>query len=321
MSEHTIWEAKLKPLGGLGRLEGLVNFFVEKGISPPRDFDNYRVVVMAGDNGISREGISIYSPADSVRIVQAHLEEAAATPVFLSRIGKEEILVDVGLFSPVDSGRVWDYRIRPGSGNFLVEPAMTREEAVQALEAGARVAARLDGLDIVGIGEIGVGNTVAAVAALAALLDLPAGQLADRGSGVSDSVLSRRISIIEKAIALHQPCPGDVLDAVSKVGGVTLAAMTGFIIGAGEKRLPVMLDGFVASVAALLATRLSGTCRELLVASHLSREKGHRLVLRELGLVPLFDFDLNYGEGLGAALGLFLCELAFVFSRRITQMS
>lgn len=319
MTNRTTWEGKLKPLGGLGRLESLVNLFVKEGEPGERSFENYKVVVMAADSGVSREDISIYPPMSSARIVQAHLDGTAAPSIFLRRIGREEILVDVGLFEPVDSEKVWNHRVSPGTRNFLQEPAMTPEEVVRAIESGSRVVERLEGLDIAGIGEVGVGNTVSSAAVLTSLLDVPLDKVIDRGSGVDDEVLARRADIITRALARHRPRSGDVLDILGKVGCFELAAMTGFIVRAGERRLPVMLDGYVACLAALLAVRLSGRRENLLVASHLSREKGHRMVLEELGLGPLFDFDLNYGEGLGAAIGLFLCELAFLCWRKIVN--
>lgn len=312
-----IWEGKLKPLGGLGRLEALVDLLIQ-GQTPVRaTFDRYQVVIMAADNGVSREGISIYSPMDSRQIVAAHLDGSAAPVIFLNRIGKTEVLVDVGLFESIDSEKVWNYRIRAGTADFQWEPAMNRNEAIRAIDVGVLVAERLGDLDIIGIGEIGVGNTVASAAVLSALLGIYPEEVVDRGSGVADKVLARRVDIIKKALAQHQPRETDALDVLSKVGCLELAAMAGFILRAAEKRLPVMLDGYVASVAALLATRLAGVGNHRLVASHLSQEKGHQLALRELGLEPLFDFNLNYGEGLGAAMGLFLCELAFLFWRGI----
>ncbi|MGI6487165.1 MAG: nicotinate-nucleotide--dimethylbenzimidazole phosphoribosyltransferase [Syntrophothermaceae bacterium] len=315
MTERYNWKGKLKPRGGLGRLESQVSLLVDKGILTSRGINNYLVVVMAGDNGISRENISIYHPMSSADIVEAHLRGEAAPAIFLQRIGKEEILVDVGLFDQVDCSQVWDYSIRRGTNNFRWEPAMTRVEAVRALEAGAQVVERLSGLDIVGLGEIGVGNTVSAAAIAASVLEVSADMVVDRGSGVDDTVLARRVEIVSEAISRHQPCKSDVVDILGKVGTFEIAAMTGFIVRAGEKGLPVMLDGYVSSVAALLASRMGKL--DGVVVSHLSRERGHKTVLDALGLSPLFDFDLNYGEGMGAALGLFFCELGFAFLRKI----
>ena len=315
LTERSHWNGKLKPHGGLGRLESQISLLIDRGILTARGMNNYMVVVMAGDNGISRENISIYHPMSSADIVEAHLRGEAAPTIFLQRIGKREILVDVGLFEQVNCSRVWDYSIRRGTNNFRWEPAMTREETIRALEAGARVAECLTGLDMVGLGEIGVGNTVSAAAIVASVLEVSVDMVVDRGSGVDDTVLARRVDLVSEAISRYQPCKSDVVDVLGKVGTFEIAAMTGFIIRAGEKGLPVMLDGYVSSVAALLAARTGNL--DGVVVSHLSRERGHKTVLDALGLSPLFDFDLNYGEGMGAALGLFFCELGFEFLRKI----
>jgi nicotinate-nucleotide--dimethylbenzimidazole phosphoribosyltransferase len=189
---------------------------------------------------------------------------------------------------------------------------MTRGQAVQALEAGIEVVAReaKAGLDIIGTGDMGIGNTTPSAAIAAAMIGRPPAEVAGRGTGVDDAGLARKLAAIQRALEVNRPSPADALDVLAKVGGFEIAGIAGAILGAASLRLPVVIDGFISSAAAMIAVGLAPQARSYLIAAHRSFEQGHRLMLEWLGLKPLLDLDMRLGEGTGAALGMFLAEAA-----------
>ena len=210
-------------------------------------------------------------------------------------------VMDVGIRSEYDCSGIRKLSIARGTRNFAAEPAMTREECRLALKLGAEAALRADrdGMDIIGIGEMGIGNTTTSSAVLSALQGLPSSETVSRGGGIDDAAFLRKKRIIDEAIARHQPDPGDPIDVLSKVGGFDLAAMCGAFLGAAALRLPAVIDGFISAVAALCAYRLHPLSRDYLFASHASMEKGYRLAMAELGLSPMLALDMRLGEGSG----------------------
>jgi nicotinate-nucleotide--dimethylbenzimidazole phosphoribosyltransferase len=197
-----------------------------------------------------------------------------------------------------------------GTRNMAKEPAMSRADAVRGVEVGIELAAQAaqEKVDIIGTGDMGIGNTTASSAILAAFSGLPAAEVTSRGTGISDESLKDKIRAIEKALSLNKPDPHDPLDVLSKVGGLEIAGIAGLIIGAAAHKIPVVIDGFISTAGALIACELNPVIGQYLFAAHLSVEKGHAIMLDRMQLKPLLNLDLRLGEGTGAALGITLVE-------------
>jgi len=187
---------------------------------------------------------------------------------------------------------------------------MTREQAVRAIETGIEIVAAevAKGLDIVGTGDMGIGNTTASSAVCAVMIGKPVAEVTGRGTGITDEQLVHKIEVIERALVVNHPDPKQPLDVLAKVGGFEIGGLVGVMLGAAVHRIPVVIDGFISGAAALIATALSPKLKDFLIAGHVSVEAGHKWLLRHLGLKPLLDFDMRLGEGTGAALGIFLTE-------------
>jgi nicotinate-nucleotide--dimethylbenzimidazole phosphoribosyltransferase len=203
-------------------------------------------------------------------------------------------------------------KVAPGTGNIARGPAMSRAQARHALLTGAQIVEneRARGLDILGVGEMGIGNTTPAAAIAVALTGHPAKEIVGRGTGVDDAGLTRKIDAVQRALHVNRPDPTDALDVLAKVGGFEIGGMAGAMLAAAAHRCPVMVDGFISTSAALIAVGLAPQVRSYLIASHRSQERGHRLMLDWLSLEPLLDLDLRLGEGTGAALGISLAQAA-----------
>ncbi|MDD3898319.1 MAG: nicotinate-nucleotide--dimethylbenzimidazole phosphoribosyltransferase [Syntrophomonadaceae bacterium] len=268
------------------------------------------LIIFAADNGISIEHCSIYKPMQSALIVQEHLNEQSPTSRLLKTMQTREIIVDVGLATPVDDIRILNRNIRRGSRNFLQEDALEEDEVIRAIETGAELWDEIScsDFDIIAVGEIGISNTLCAAAIASALCGLHPNDLTGKGSGDS-KVIAKKVDIICKAMVQRKPDSASIIDILMRFGGLEIAALTGFISRAQEKNNLLMLDGYVTSVAALLASITEPGVVECLLAPSLSDQTGHRFILGRLGLDFLFDMDINYGEGLAAVLGLYLARL------------
>lgn len=268
------------------------------------------LLIFAGDNGISTELTGSYRPMQSACIVQEHLQGHSPTTMLLKQMGSAEIIIDVGLASQVEDIRVIDYNIKRGSRNFLHEDALEPGEVLSALQLGARLWDEVIGThyDIILMGEIGISDTLCAAAIASVLTGINPACLTGKGSGNS-KVIDKKIDIISRAMALRRPDAGNVADILGRFGGLEIAALTGFMTRARERKTPLILDGYVTSVAALLASVVEPGVVEYLLAPSLSNQTGHELILDRLGIPFLFDMDINYGEGLAAAIGLYLAQL------------
>jgi len=208
-----------------------------------------------------------------------------------------------------------------GTKNFLCEPAMSREEAEQAVTVGAEMAtlAVQEGIGMIGTGDMGIGNTTPSAAITSVMTGRPVAEVTGRGTGIDDAAHVRKISVIQRALDLHRPDRTDPLDVLAKVGGLEIGGLAGLILGAAAARVPVILDGFIAGAAALIAVGLQALCRDYLIASHRSVERGHQVILDHLGVKPLLDLDLRLGEGTGACLGMSLvCAAIKIFTDMAT---
>ena len=225
-------------------------------------------------------------------------------------------MVDMGVAADLDElarqGKIVSRKIGRGTGNMARGPAMTREQAVQALEAGIGVVGQLvqEGAELLGTGDMGIGNTTPSSAMLAALAGLPAREVTGRGTGIDDETLERKINVIERALELNHPDPGDPVDVLAKVGGFEIGGIAGVILGAAYFKVPVVVDGFISTAGALLAKRLAPAAVDYMIAAHRSMEFAHGQMLRELGLRPLLDLDMRLGEGTGGALAMNIVEAA-----------
>jgi nicotinate-nucleotide--dimethylbenzimidazole phosphoribosyltransferase len=239
------------------------------------------------------------------------LAGGAAINVLARRARAVVKVVDMGVrddFSPHPD--LLDLKVARGTSNFLSGPAMTQKQALQAIESGIKISNDLacQGFQMVATGEMGIGNTTASSAIVSVLTGLPASQVTGRGTGIDDEGLKRKIEIIEKAIEVNKPNPKDALDVLVKVGGFEIAGLCGLVIGCAMQRMPVVIDGFISSTAALIASRLAPGTQDYLIASHKSVECGHTAIFDELGLKPLLDLGMRLGEGTGAALAFNLVD-------------
>ncbi|PMP85237.1 MAG: nicotinate-nucleotide--dimethylbenzimidazole phosphoribosyltransferase [Roseiflexus castenholzii] len=296
-----------KPQGALGRLETLsVQIAGITGQTRPR-LNNPAVIVMAADHGVARRGVSAYPSEVTPQMVLNFLNGGAAINVLARHIGARVIVVDIGVAANLPShSELIDRKLGMGTADFSVEPAMSRAQAQQAVEIGIACAydAIASGVDLLATGDMGIGNTTASSAVVAAITGRPV------GAGIDDAGLARKIAVLEQALALHRPDPRDALDVLTKVGGFEIGGLAGVILGAAARRVPVVIDGFISGAAALIACTLAPSAQPFLIAAHRSVERGHDAVFAHLDLTPLFDLGMRLGEGTGAVLGMSLCQAA-----------
>jgi nicotinate-nucleotide--dimethylbenzimidazole phosphoribosyltransferase len=306
-------ERLTKPPGSLGRLEALaIQAAGVQARALPR-LDHRVIVVMAADHGVAAEGVSAYPQAVTAQMVANFAAGGAAINVLARQTGARLVVVDVGVAGPVpDTPRLRRRPLGAGTANLARGPAMTRAQAEAALDVGVNVVFEegARGLDAVVLGDMGIANTTAGAAIIAALCGLPARTVVGRGTGLDDAGLARKQAVVEQALRVNQPDPADPLDVLAKVGGFEHGALAGVALAAAARRALVVVDGLAATAAALLAVRLCPAARGYLVAGHASVEPGQRAALAALGLVPLLDLDLRLGEGTGGALALTLLEAA-----------
>ncbi|MDI3522838.1 MAG: nicotinate-nucleotide--dimethylbenzimidazole phosphoribosyltransferase [Bacillota bacterium] len=301
-----------KPRGSLGVLEELaVRLAGITGQALP-EVKNKVVIVMAADHGVTEEGVSAYPSEVTAQMVQNFVNGGAAVNVLARQAGARVVVADMGVRAELNFPTVLPWKVRRGTANMARGPAMSREEAVTALERGSTLAEQeIDqGADLIATGDMGIGNTTAGSAILAAFSGLPVAKLTGRGTGVDDRRLRLKVEAVERALAVNRPDPRDALDVLTKVGGLEIAGLAGVILGCAARRVPVIIDGFISGAAALVAGKLEPRAREFMIASHLSEEPGHRYMLALLDLKPLLQMRMRLGEGTGAVLAMHLLEAA-----------
>lgn len=319
LDEATMAAAKVrqnmltKPAGSLGRLEELsIQLAGIMGKDIPTIKDKV-IVTMAGDHGVVAEGVSAFPQEVTPQMVLNFLHGGAAINVLARHVGARITIVDMGVAADIPAHPLLiNRKIACGTANMTKGPAMTREQAEQAILAGIEVveAEIAKGLDIVGTGDMGIGNTTPSAAIASVLTGIEPAKIAGRGTGVDDDGLKRKIDAIERALAINNPNPQDGLDVLSKVGGFEIGGLAGVILGAAANRKAVMVDGFISTAAAMIAVAIAPAVRPYLISAHRSQEYGHGQMVEWLGLKPLVDFDLRLGEGTGAALGISIAEAA-----------
>jgi len=302
---------KTKPLGALGRLEEFARRIVTISNSLEPDISKKVLFTFAGDHGVTAEGVSICPKEVTTQMVFNFLKGGAGINVLARHVGAEVRVVDVGVDHDFGGLPGLIHRkVARGTQNLAHGPAMTRDETLAALQVGIDLAdqCKAEGIGLVGTGEMGIGNTTPSSAIIAAISGLPVRELTSRGTGISDESLERKIRIIEQSLALNRPDQQDPLDVLAKVGGLEIAAIAGLVLGCAANSLPVVIDGFISTAGALIASELHPSVRDYIFAAHQSMEIGHRVMLERIGVEPILDLHLRLGEGTGAALAMGLIE-------------
>lgn len=301
-----------KPPGSLGGLEEISVRLAGLTGEVMNRVDKTRIYVLAADNGVCAEGVS--SAPQSVTMAQAvNLTRGLTGASSLAgHFGDEIVVVDMGIVTPYRCDAILQRRLGDGTNNLAKEPAMTRAQALRGILTGMDLArdAKRDGVTMLGVGEMGIGNTTTSSAVLAALTGVDAETVTGRGGGLTDAAFLKKKRVIDGALALHKPDAADPVDVLSKVGGFDLCAMTGVFLGAAEQRIPVVIDGFISVVAALCAARLSEHAKCAMFASHRSFERGYVIASEELGLAPFLELGMRLGEGSGCPLAFRVIEAA-----------
>jgi len=314
-------DGKTKPLGSLGRLEELARAVAGIRRAAVPDMPVKAIVVMAGDHGVAEEGVSAFPQAVTAQMVLNFANGGAAINVIARQVGARLLVVDVGVKEDLPPAHgVRPARVMKGTRNFAKGPAMTREEAVQALEVGIAVAEELarEGVTLIGLGEMGIANTTAASALTAAFTGRAPSEVTGRGTGIGDEAFQHKIAVIERALKVNAGAT-DPIDVLSRLGGLEIAGLAGVVLGAAARSIPVLTDGFIATAGALAAARICPAAAGAILASHRSVEAGHRVQLDALGKKPLFDFDLRLGEGTGAALAMAVVETSIRILREMAS--
>ncbi|MBM3705459.1 MAG: nicotinate-nucleotide--dimethylbenzimidazole phosphoribosyltransferase [Actinobacteria bacterium] len=333
-----------KPQGSLGRLEELARQIASvTGVLKP-DFSKKLIIVMAADHGVVGEGVSAYPSEVTPQMVYNFLRGGAGINVLAAHAGADVVVVDIGVAAVLETGSeigkssknsknisktilksasksaseniskgiFINKKIGFGTKNMAKGAAMTIKQALAAIEAGISVANLMieNGYGIIGTGDMGIGNTTASSAIASCICGADVESVTGFGTGVDLKGYHNKVSAIKRAIEINRPDPADGLDVLSKIGGFEIGGIAGVILSCASKKVPVVIDGFISGAGALIAEALSPQCRDYMIASHCSVEKGHRVVLEKLKLKPLFDFDMRLGEGTGAALGITIAEAA-----------
>jgi nicotinate-nucleotide--dimethylbenzimidazole phosphoribosyltransferase len=310
-----------KPVGSLGRLEDLaIQIAGITGTLDP-DFAKKLIIVMAADHGVAEEGVSAYPKEVTPQMVYNFLSGGAGINVLARHAGADVVIVDIGIAADVSKAAraianakslLIEKKIALGTANMVKGPAMSGTQARNAVETGIEVAREMisKGYGIIGTGDMGIANTTASSAIAAVVCGVDVEKVTGYGTGIDDKSFDNKVRVIKEAIKLNKPDRQDGLDVLSKVGGFEIGGIAGVIIGCAALKVPVVIDGFISGAGALIAELIAPQCRDYMIASHSSVEKGHAIMLRKLKLEPLFNFNLRLGEGTGAAIGIGIADAA-----------
>ena len=302
-----------KPHGSMGRFEELSIQIAGIRGKLVSEFKHKAVITMAADHGVVAEGVTLYPQEVTKQMVFNFLDGGAAINVLARHIGARVVIVDMGViggFEPLPGllCKMIDF----GTMNMAKGPAMNQQQAMDTLEYGIEVVEDEinKGLDIIGTGDMGLGNTTASSAIFAAISGYPVDKVTGRGTGVDDEQLAHKVDVIKQALSVNNPDSKDPMDVLARVGGFEIGGLAGVILAGAAHRIPVVIDGFISGAAALIAIGLSPQVKDYLIPAHVSAEAGHRLMLDFMGLKPLLDLNMRLGEGTGAAIGISLAEAA-----------
>jgi nicotinate-nucleotide--dimethylbenzimidazole phosphoribosyltransferase len=303
-----------RPAGSLGLLEDagarLAGIFCTLDVR----LKNKTIVTCAGDHGICEEGVSLFPSEVTPQMVYNFIGDGASINVLARHAGAKVRVADLGVNHDFDPELpIFHKKVKKGTRNFSKGPAMTREEAIRSVEAGIEIVEELfqdDSLDLLGTGDMGIGNTSPSTAIIAVYSKIPVSRLVGRGTGVDNAGLERKIKAIETGININRPDSSDALDVLSKVGGYEIGGLAGLLIGAASRSVPVVCDGLISTAGAMIACKIAPIARQYLFAGHNSVETGHQFMLDHLKLEPLLDLKMRLGEGTGAALAMELIDAA-----------
>jgi nicotinate-nucleotide--dimethylbenzimidazole phosphoribosyltransferase len=302
-----------KPAGSLGRLEELsIQITGIQGKASPQ-IKNKAMITMAGDHGVVDEKIGNWPREVTAQMVENFLRGGAGINVLARQAGARIVFVDMGVASDLKPNKqLIVKKVDYGTKNICKGPAMTGEQAIKAIEAGIEIvnSEAKKGLDIVGTGDMGIGNTTASSAIFAVLSGKTVEEVTGRGTGLSDEQLRHKVEVIKRALALNKTNPHKPMEVLAKVGGYEIGGLAGVMLGAAAQHIPVVIDGFISGAAALIATALAPQLKDYIIAAHVSAEAGHAAMLEYMGLKPLLNLEMRLGEGTGAALGIILAEAA-----------
>ena len=307
------WDVVAKPLESLGRLED--SLIQIAGLTGDENCQISRrmLLILASDNGVVRQGVSQVGSEVTEALVRA-LDRGRITACTMAQTAGADVLgVDMGMLEDLGLENIRNCRIGPGTGDISMGPAMSKEQAIEAIEYGITLAGEMKqrGYQLLLTGEVGIGNTTTSSAMASVLLNRPVEEMTGRGAGLSSQGVLWKVEVIRRAIACNRPDPQDPLDVLSKLGGFDLAGLCGIYIGARRHRLPVLVDGLISSVAALIAQRLCPPTREAMIATHISAEPASAALLEALGLRPMLCAGMCLGEGTGAVAALPLLDMAY----------
>ncbi|MEN8257871.1 MAG: nicotinate-nucleotide--dimethylbenzimidazole phosphoribosyltransferase [Thermodesulfobacteriota bacterium] len=309
-----------KPLGALGMLEEMAKRMcgVQGSLTP--SVAQKTILTFAGDHGVVEEGVSAVPAEVTPQMVANFLAGGAGVNVLANHVGAEVRVIDVGVAVPVAGDGLILAKVKAGADNIRKGPAMSEEDALAALSVGAQVArtAIADGAEILGTGEMGIGNTTPSAALFAAFLDLPAEDITGRGTGISDEALARKIQVVDDALAINKGRCQDPLSTLAALGGLEIAAICGMILAAASQKVAVVVDGFISSAAALTAMEMNPQVLDYCFFSHMSAEQGHRLFFEKTEIAPILHLGLRLGEGTGAALAMNLIDAG---TKILTEMA
>ncbi|MFC2069948.1 nicotinate-nucleotide--dimethylbenzimidazole phosphoribosyltransferase [Chloroflexota bacterium] len=310
-----------KPQGSLGRLEELSIQIAGIQGQPIPNIKHKAIITMAGDHGVVAEGVGNWPQEVTAQMVDNFLRGGAGINVIARQLDARITIVDMGIAGkPEANPGLISRRIAPGTANMTAGPAMTEGQAIKAIETGIQIVNDevAKGLDIVGTGDMGIGNTTASSAICAVITGRPAKDVTGRGTGITDEQLAHKTAMVNKALEVNMPDPANPLEVLAKLGGFEIGGLAGVMLAAAAHRIPVVIDGFISGAAALIATSLAPQLKDYLIGGHLSAEGGHRIMLEHMGVKPLLDLGMRLGEGTGAALGIFFSETA---CRVLAEMS
>ena len=314
------WMTVAKPLFSLGKLEDAIIRIAGMKRTPDYTLEKKGLVIMCADNGVVEEGVT-QTGQEVTAMVADNFSKGDTSVCIMSEVAGVDVFpVDIGMARDVPSVTKPEKKVAYGTKNFLKESAMTREEVWQGIETGIQMVRHLKekGYRILATGEMGIGNTTTSSAVASVLLQKPVAEVTGRGAGLTSSGLERKIAVIEAAIEKHRPDEKDVLDVLAKVGGLDIAGLTGVFLGGALYQIPVIIDGFISSVAALCAVRLVSEVQDYILPSHVSKEPAGQMLLEVLHMSPFVTCDMNLGEGSGAVAVMPLLEMGLQVYRRMT---
>lgn len=302
-----------KPLGSLGRLEEIIYRLAGiRGEVFPR-IDRKMMVIMCADNGVVDEGVTQTGRSVTALVSRNFMKGITGINVLTKHAGAEMLVVDIGVEEDLECEGILVKKIRNGTWNIAKGPAMTRDEAIRAVEVGIEVVRDLkaQGFNLLGTGEMGIGNTTTSSAVATVLTGSPVEAMVGKGAGLSSEGLVRKIAVVKKAIEVNQPDPTDPLDVLAKLGGFDIAGLAGCFIGAAAYRIPILIDGFISAAAALVALKMKPEIRDFIFPSHGSAEPGSKAIMEAIGFEPMLNLQMRLGEGTGAAVAFHLFDAAF----------